>query len=216
MNAQIPTTWASLAAKDGAGVDLTAVTVSMDGEPLTDTLSGTAVAVDPGEHTFTFDAAGQARVTKKQGLIQQAQKDRSELVTFGTTPGLLPAARSASPQPASPPSGLGTQKILALVAGGVGSGCPRGRRGVRRHRSLPEERGAGRLPGRQLPDGSGVGQVEHGGLERQRLDDRTDHRSVVGVVAAPEPGLPTAPRKLVDVHAQVGLGPGLVQLRGAW
>ncbi len=41
-------------AKDGAGQDLSAVTVTMDGALLVDHLDGSAIAVDPGEHTFVF------------------------------------------------------------------------------------------------------------------------------------------------------------------
>ncbi len=39
--------------------------------------------IDPGEHTFGFQVAGQADVTKTL-LIQQAQKDRRELIPFGS------------------------------------------------------------------------------------------------------------------------------------
>ena len=49
-----------LAAKDGAGNDLSVVTVSMDGAPLASTLDGRPVAIDPGEHAFRFEAAGSA------------------------------------------------------------------------------------------------------------------------------------------------------------
>jgi hypothetical protein len=124
VNTQIPTI--VFAAKDSSGADLTAVKVTMDGELLVSRLEGTALSVDPGEHTFTFDVAGQPSVTKKL-VIQQGQKDRREQINFGTptAPTLVgvPVA-TAEQAPLSSPTetrrGIGTQKVLAVVAGGVG------------------------------------------------------------------------------------------------
>ena len=48
--------------------DLTAVKVTMDHEVLSSALDGTALPIDPGIHTFTFEAAGQRPVTKS--LVQ--------------------------------------------------------------------------------------------------------------------------------------------------
>ncbi len=45
------------AVKDGSGNDLSAVRVTMDGQPLTDKLDGTAIQIDPGEHHFSFESA---------------------------------------------------------------------------------------------------------------------------------------------------------------
>ena len=56
INAALPTI--VFEAKDDAGADLIAVKVTMDGEVLTDHLEGTAIAVDPGAHTFAFESAG--------------------------------------------------------------------------------------------------------------------------------------------------------------
>src|SRR3954466_9445241 len=57
INASLPTV--VFEAKDGSGNDLSAVTVKMDGELLADKLEGTAISLDPGAHSFTFDAVGQ-------------------------------------------------------------------------------------------------------------------------------------------------------------
>jgi len=126
VNGQIPTIVFS--AKDGAGADLTAVKVTMDGEVLAERLEGTAVPIDPGEHTFTFETAGQPPVTKTL-LIVEGQKDRREPVVIGVpaqpsgppapSP-TAPAASSASEAPATSGGGMGTQRVLALVAGGIG------------------------------------------------------------------------------------------------
>ncbi|HEY4394420.1 MAG TPA: hypothetical protein VGP64_10175 [Polyangia bacterium] len=94
--------------RDADGGDLVAVKVSMDGQLLTDHLDGTAVAIDPGPHTFTFEAAGQPRAEKKL-IIREGQKDRNEVVTVGTrkvAAAPVPApARAPTPGPTSAAAG---------------------------------------------------------------------------------------------------------------
>jgi hypothetical protein len=96
VNMSIPTI--VFEAKDPAGNDLTAVTVSMDEKPLVGRLDGTAIALDPGPHAFRFEAAGQPPVDKAFVLFE-GQKDRRERVIVGTTP---PPTTSSSPA-SSPP-----------------------------------------------------------------------------------------------------------------
>jgi hypothetical protein len=128
VNASLPSV--VFEAKDGTGNDLTAVKVIMNGELLVDKLDGSALTLDPGAHNFTFEAPGQPPIAK-QLVIREGQKDRREVLQFGTppatpAPGTAPSAKT-TPNPAiessvdqvSSSSG-GTQKVLALVAGGVG------------------------------------------------------------------------------------------------
>jgi hypothetical protein len=129
------------AAKDSSGNDVVAVTVSMDGKPLLTKLDGNSVTLDPGEHTFRFDAPGQPSVGKTF-VIQEGEKDRRERIDFKTgapapPPSPTPVQNGPAPQPLGPAqkpstgdtapssegatgSGLGGQKVLGLVAGGVG------------------------------------------------------------------------------------------------
>lgn len=72
-------------AKGPSGEDLAAVRVAMDGAPLLPRLDGSAVPVDPGEHTFVFEAEGFPTVTKKL-VIAQGAKNRSETVAIGEKP----------------------------------------------------------------------------------------------------------------------------------
>ncbi len=111
-----------LGAKDGAGNDLYDVRVSMDAAPLASTLDGRPLSIDPGEHTFTFEAAGTAPVEKKL-VLREGEKDRHESIMIGTpppTPAVVPAL--PTPPPAAPAHApLGTQKTLAIVGGASAS-----------------------------------------------------------------------------------------------
>jgi hypothetical protein len=118
VNGQIPTLVFS--AKDAAGADRSAVRVIMDGEVLAERLGGTAVTIDPGEHAFVFETAGETPV-RETLLIVEGQKDRRETITFGSRE-RAPATASvaAAPIPPGDSGGLGTRRVLALVAGGIG------------------------------------------------------------------------------------------------
>jgi len=63
-------------AKDKRGHDLLDVTVSMDGDPLVKKLDGKAVSVDPGPHTFRFDATGAPPVTERV-LVKEGERARA-------------------------------------------------------------------------------------------------------------------------------------------
>jgi hypothetical protein len=120
VNRKIPTV--IFGAKDASGGDLSAVKVTMDGELLAERLEGTALSVDPGEHTFFFEAPGLPSASLRL-VIQEAQKDRHEVVTLGMPPPAMRAAATGASPDATPPragSPFGSQKILALAAGGVG------------------------------------------------------------------------------------------------
>jgi hypothetical protein len=113
-NAAIPTI--VFEAKDAAGNDLGAVRVTMDGEVLAERLEGMALDVDPGEHRFVFETAGSLAV-RKTFIISVSQKGRRETITFGPPV----SSRGAEMPSTEVSSGLGTQKILALVAEGIGA-----------------------------------------------------------------------------------------------
>ncbi len=109
-------------ARDGDGRDLFAVHVTVDGQPVADTLDGKALRVDPGQHTFVFSVDGQAPVT--QGfLLREGEKDRHERIVIGAAtaheaPVPPPAVAAAPPEPAH--TGLGTRRVVGLGLGGAG------------------------------------------------------------------------------------------------
>jgi hypothetical protein len=123
LNAAMPTL--ILAAKDGSGNDLYDVKVTMDGAPLAAKLDGHPLSIDPGEHAFHFEVAGQPAVDK-QLVLREGEKDRHETVVLGPPPPPAPVAPPpvAPAAPAAPPpsgpSWWTTQRTLAVIGGGVG------------------------------------------------------------------------------------------------
>jgi hypothetical protein len=118
LNKAIPTI--VFRAKDPSGADLTAVKVTMDGQALAERLEGTAISVDPGQHTFRFETVGQAPVEQTL-LIQEGEKERAVAMSFGAgSAAPAPAGALPSSPPASTPSDGSTQRTIGLVVGGVG------------------------------------------------------------------------------------------------
>jgi hypothetical protein len=110
-------------AKDAGGNDLSAVVVTIDHQPLVDHLDGGAIAVDPGDHVFSFTATGLPRV-EKQIVVYEGEKGRREQIALGATQEISPPISPLLPPPALRPLGtpgtLGTQRVLGLVLGGLG------------------------------------------------------------------------------------------------
>jgi hypothetical protein len=122
------------AAKGAARNDLSAVSVTIDGKPLVDHLDGSAIEVDPGEHTFSLTAASLPPATLKL-LIRECERGRHEAVLIA--PPDAPLARppdrklpvgaagktpekgpDSSLRPAAPAS---TQRLVAWTALGLGA-----------------------------------------------------------------------------------------------
>lgn len=109
-------------AKNGAGQDLVNVKVTVDGQPLTDKLDGHPLTVDPGDHTFVFQTAGEAPVTQ-HFVLAESEKNRREAITIGKPPAVPstdhPGGNEANPDNADPNAGK-TQRLLGLGLAGVG------------------------------------------------------------------------------------------------
>jgi hypothetical protein len=103
-------------AKDGRGNDLSAVKVTMDGQPLADTLEGGSIQVDPGEHRFAFsDADAHA---EKTIVVREGERDRHVRVVLGPASAAGQVA-TASPSAESTADGS-TQRTIGFVVGGIG------------------------------------------------------------------------------------------------
>jgi len=78
-----------ISAKDASGNELSDVRVSLDGELLTEKLDGSAIAVDPGLHTFRYEVAGSDPVETKT-MIREGERNRAIAVTIGSKPAAPP------------------------------------------------------------------------------------------------------------------------------
>lgn len=103
VDARIPTL--ILDAVDAAGNDVSQVKVTMDGEPLIDHIDGTAVAVEPGAHRFSFHLEGQPEEVK---TLVMSEGEKSKRVRIEIAPPPPPPARDGE-----------TQRLLALAFGGT-------------------------------------------------------------------------------------------------
>ena len=76
-----------LGAQDANGVDVIAVSVSIDGRPLTSKLDGRPLEVDPGPHVFEFQSAGRPTETRTL-VLKEGEKGRIEITSndFRTDP----------------------------------------------------------------------------------------------------------------------------------
>jgi hypothetical protein len=85
--AELSQSWPSVvvSAKDDKGADLVGVTVRMDGEVLASKLDGKPTQVDPGSHTFRFEASGFPAV-EQQVVVHAGEKSRLLAVQFGSAP----------------------------------------------------------------------------------------------------------------------------------
>jgi hypothetical protein len=208
--------------KDAAGNDLSAVKATMDGEPLAERLEGTALSIDPGDHTFTFDTAGQLRVQKKF-VIREGEKDRRERILFGpptaVTPDPVPTPHPIGIQSANTPQPtarghLSTQKGLALATAGLGVvglglGIGFGIASLSKH-------------GDAVQACSGPCANQHG-VDLWNEARSAGDASTIGFIfgAAGLAGgaalwFTSKPESERSPNAQVGFGLGAIQLKGVW
>jgi hypothetical protein len=209
------------------GNDLPATTVTMDGEVLAERLDGTAIPLDPGEHTFVFEATGQPPLSK-QMLIREGEKNRRELVQLGSPAPPAPSGsttdQSPAPAPATPPSqGIGIQKVLALVTTGVGVagvavGTVFGLESMSKHDDAIKA-----CPG-ACRDQNGVTLWN----QARSAGDLSTAGFVVGAVGlaggavlwftapAPEESMRAGAVRGVFETMRIGVGPGSLQVRGVW
>jgi len=216
VNASMPTV--VFEAKDGSGNDLSAVTVKMDGALLAERLEGTAMPLDPGAHTFTFDAAGQPQITK-QLVVREGQKDRRETIQFGTPAG----ASTAKPTPAvttvTTPStslaasgdtgGGSTQKIvgygtIGLGVVGVAIGTIFGLQSMSKHNDAKAACPAA------CADANGVKLWD----DARSAGNISTVGFVVGALGLAGGTILVLSAK--PANAQVGVGPGSIRLGGTW
>ncbi len=109
--------------KDAAGNDVTGVRVSVDGAPEAETIDGRAIVMDPGPHTFKFEAPGQPPIERSFVLVEGA-RDRQEHISMTPTAAAAPSTAAKAGAPPAPSdsssSGRATQQAAGLWVGGLG------------------------------------------------------------------------------------------------
>lgn len=108
-----------LSAKTGAGADLVDVVVSIDGKEGPRKLDGRELDIDPGEHSFVFQLAD-GQKAEQTVLVREREKGQGVSVTIGAPSSDATPAASGAAAALAGSQGLGTQKVLAVVAGGIG------------------------------------------------------------------------------------------------
>jgi hypothetical protein len=102
--------------KDSAGDDVPGVAITMDGKSVAG--AGTAVELDPGEHTFGFEATGVKKIEKRLVLVEGA-KQRREAVMMDRAEAAQIASTGSAPTGEAPTRST-SPPTLAWVAFGVG------------------------------------------------------------------------------------------------
>jgi hypothetical protein len=108
-----------LEAIDAAGNDLSAVRVTLDGQPLADKIDGAAIAVDPGEHHLVFETEGQPSV-EKTVVLREGEKGRRIRAVLGGTAEPRSTREAAKPEAPEAPSDGSGQRTVGLVLAGAG------------------------------------------------------------------------------------------------
>jgi hypothetical protein len=99
---------------DAEGQSREDVAVTVDGAPLTETLNGKALDVDPGPHTFVFTPAGGSAVERK---VTVAEGERNMRIDVSLAP-----AGQPTPNSDTPPDGAddgGGFPVAPMLLGGL-------------------------------------------------------------------------------------------------
>jgi len=115
-----------LAAKDGSGGDLTDVRVTFDGAPLTTSLDGKPVEVDPGSHKLRFEREG-SEPAEQTVVIKAGEKLRAITVVLRASEPVAVVTKPVEEEhPKSGGGGAGravaTVALGVLGAGGIAAG----------------------------------------------------------------------------------------------
>jgi hypothetical protein len=213
-------------AKDGSGHDLAAVKLSVDGAAYSDHLDGTVMELDPGQHDFRFEVAGQAPVVQ-HFVLNESEHNRRERIVIGGVPivagqaadaqGESVGGKSSPGASADQPSGSSAQRTAALVVVGVGAaglvaGAIFGALSVSAHSSYEKDCGSsiGAPPG--YCDAQGVS----GQSDAANKGTLATVFFVAGGVAAAAGGIWYFLAPKGGDGVQVGAGPGGISVKGSF
>lgn len=89
--------------EEGAGINILAVRVMVDGQPVAAKLDGEAMSLDPGEHVVRFEMDG-AEAVEQKVVILQGEKKRKLAVSFKKAPPAKPPVLPRAVPPPPPPA----------------------------------------------------------------------------------------------------------------
>jgi hypothetical protein len=202
--------------KDVAGHDVAAVSLTIDGKPYADHVDGSAIALDPGEHKFRFEAAGQAPVVQRF-VLHQGEQNRQEAIVIGQGTPLPPAGDTTLTKGSEVAQSEGRmQRTIGLVVGGVGlaaliTGGIFGGLSIAAHNSYEQHCGS------NLGSGVPSGQCDATGVSGQSDASTKGTISTVFFVAGGIAAAAGAVTYLIAPkghHVEVGVGPGSIAVRG--
>jgi hypothetical protein len=106
------------------GAEVSDVRVSVDGEVVATRIDGKPIPLDPGEHRFRFERAGEDPVDQTS-VVLAGEKERLMSVRFGPEPVATPSGVASPPgaAPNAPPGSAGTgvaPGAAAVTLGAVG------------------------------------------------------------------------------------------------
>jgi hypothetical protein len=108
-------------AKASSGANLVDVRVTMDGQSFATRLDGQAVAINSGRHAFHFETADGEKLDRQVTVLEGEQSQRIDVVLEAPAAPMPPSGPAPPPPSLKAPShSLGTQRLIALGAGGVG------------------------------------------------------------------------------------------------
>lgn len=105
----------ALEARDDDGNDTTAVKVFVDGAVFAERLTGTAMNIEPGEHTFKFERADGKTIEQKV-LVVEGEKNRKVIADYAA---LVPKPPPPPPVEGGGPAAKRSVPALAYVSGGL-------------------------------------------------------------------------------------------------
>ena len=205
--------------KDGSGHDLTAVSITVDGRPLTEKNDGTPLSIDPGQHVFTFTVAGQPQVSQTF-VLKEGEKGRRERIVLGPLGAAAPAEGGEMATVAERPV-RSPWRIAGFVGGGVGVagivvGAAFGLSAISKNKASNANDHCD--PTGCDPTGTSL---RNTALSDARVSTATfiaggvlAAAGVVLVIVAPSS--PTTSRGRVDIVPSVGLSSSGLLLRGMW
>lgn len=102
----------ALAAKGPDGKDITAVRVTVDGQPFSEALDGKSLSIDPGAHVFVFEHGSEPPI-EQTIMVREGEKARVISVSWAKTPKTEEVGAAPMPEKRNAP-------VAAWVFGGVG------------------------------------------------------------------------------------------------